>query len=238
MRTDTKLRIWVRHRAVGVMIRVPGRPGSSPPVLAARQPSTALQWLPHYPRRCGARRLVEVPGGDPAPWRSLVCPADTGARILTVGDWLAHWLVSRTAAAPSTVRGYTAHVRLYLGPYLGEVLLAELSVAQVQAMFAAIIRQHHAAHRGGEGRRADHPGGLPGARHPAPGGGRHPGPPPCPGRRQAGHNSAAVTSPSGPSARPPEPSAPPPQTRTVTAPSDALRSPQGPLADQPIKNGA
>src|SRR5215831_10034155 len=71
-------------------------------------------------------------------------PGDTGARMLTVGDWLAHWLVSRTATAPSTVRGYTAHVRLYLTPYLGEVLLGALSVAQVQAMFAAIIRQHHA----------------------------------------------------------------------------------------------
>jgi len=71
-------------------------------------------------------------------------PGDTGARILTVGDWLAHWLVSRTATAPSTVRGYTAHVRLYLTPYLGEMLLGELSVAQVQAMFAAIIRHHHA----------------------------------------------------------------------------------------------
>jgi integrase len=70
---------------------------------------------------------------------------DAGARFLTVGDWLAHWLVSRTATAPSTVRGYAAHVRLYLGPYLGEVLLGELSVAQVQAMFAAIIRQHHAS---------------------------------------------------------------------------------------------
>ncbi len=64
--------------------------------------------------------------------------------MLTVGDWLAHWLVSRTATAPSTVRGYAAHVRLYLAPYLGEVLLGELSVAQVQAMFAAIIRQHQA----------------------------------------------------------------------------------------------
>ena len=71
-------------------------------------------------------------------------PGDTGARILTVGDWLAHWLVSRTATAPSTVRGYAAHVRLYLTPYLGEVLLGELSVTQVQAMFTAIIRQHHA----------------------------------------------------------------------------------------------
>jgi hypothetical protein len=36
-----------------------------------------------------------------------------------VGDWLSYWLVSRTSAAPSTVRGYAAHVRLYLGPYLG-----------------------------------------------------------------------------------------------------------------------
>jgi integrase len=71
-------------------------------------------------------------------------PGDTGARMLTVGDWLAHWLVSRTATAPSTVRGYTAHVRLYLTPYLGEILLGELSVHQVQAMFAAIIRQQHA----------------------------------------------------------------------------------------------
>jgi integrase len=71
-------------------------------------------------------------------------PGDTGARMLTVGDWLAHWLVSRTAPATSTLRGYTAHVRLYLTPYLGEVLLAELGTAQVQAMFAAIIRHHHA----------------------------------------------------------------------------------------------
>lgn len=61
-------------------------------------------------------------------------------RVLTVGDWLAHWLVTRTVTAPSTVRGYAAHVRLYLG----EVLLAELTAGQVQAMFAAIIRHHHA----------------------------------------------------------------------------------------------
>jgi hypothetical protein len=31
------------------------------------------------------------------------------AGILTVGDWLAHWLVCRTSAAPSTIRGYAAH---------------------------------------------------------------------------------------------------------------------------------
>jgi integrase len=71
-------------------------------------------------------------------------PGGVGTGVLTVGDWLAHWLVARTATAPSTVRGYAAHVRLYLAPYLGQVLLAELSVAHVQAMFTAIIRQHQA----------------------------------------------------------------------------------------------
>jgi len=67
---------------------------------------------------------------------------DAGGRVVTVGDWLSHWLVARTATAPSTVRGYATHVRLYLVPYLGQVLLAELTAGQVQAMFAAIIRQH------------------------------------------------------------------------------------------------
>jgi integrase len=71
-------------------------------------------------------------------------PSDPSGRMLTVGDWLAHWLVSLAAPAASTVRGYTAHVRLYLAPYLGPVPLAELSAAHVQAMFTAIIRQHQA----------------------------------------------------------------------------------------------
>jgi hypothetical protein len=72
-------------------------------------------------------------------------PGDTSGRIVTVGDWLAHWLASRASPATSTIRGYAAHVRLYLGPYLGNVLLAELSAAHAQAMFAAIARQHQAA---------------------------------------------------------------------------------------------
>jgi len=71
-------------------------------------------------------------------------PGDAGTGVVTVGDWLAHWLVSRTSTAPSTVRGYAGHVRLYLAPYLGQVLLADLTTAQVQAMFAAIIRHHDA----------------------------------------------------------------------------------------------
>jgi hypothetical protein len=71
-------------------------------------------------------------------------PGDPHADVLTVGDWLAHWLVSRTSPTASTLRSYTAHARLYLTPYLGPVLLSELSAAHVQAMFTAIIRHHQA----------------------------------------------------------------------------------------------
>jgi len=72
-------------------------------------------------------------------------PGDRASQVLTTGDWLAQWLASRTSPATSTIRGYAAHVRLYLAPYLGRVLLAELSAAHVQAMFTAISRQHQAA---------------------------------------------------------------------------------------------
>jgi integrase len=98
-------------------------------------------------RRCRIRR-----GGYPS--RAAASSAlarlrgprhgDQGGRVLTVGDWLAHWLASRTSPAASTMRGYTAHVRLYLAPYLGPVLLAEMSADHVEAMFAAITRQHQA----------------------------------------------------------------------------------------------
>jgi hypothetical protein len=47
--------------------------------------------------------------------------------------------VSRSAPRNSKLRGYAAHVRLYLAPCLGQILLADLSPAHVQAMFTAII---------------------------------------------------------------------------------------------------
>ena len=93
-------------------------------------------------RRCRIRR-----GGYPSRKAALEVlgrlrspkAGGTGG-IITAGDWL----VSRTSPAASTVRGYAVHVRLYLGLYLGEVLLTELTTGQVQAMFTAIIRQHQA----------------------------------------------------------------------------------------------
>ncbi|MDL4775211.1 tyrosine-type recombinase/integrase [Actinomadura xylanilytica] len=60
-----------------------------------------------------------------------------------MGDWLSHWIATRNRAS-STVRGYTSHVRLYLSPYLGKLILAEVSVAHVHAMFTAIARHSEA----------------------------------------------------------------------------------------------
>jgi integrase len=74
-------------------------------------------------------------------------PGAAGNAPLTVAQWLEHWLVSRRAPRSSTLRGYATHVRLYLAPCLGQILLADLSPAHVQAMFTAISRQHEAMGR-------------------------------------------------------------------------------------------
>jgi integrase len=73
----------------------------------------------------------------------LRMPADP-AGLVTTGDWLDRWLGERTGSRESTIRGYAAHVRLYLKPCLGRILLADLSAQHVQAMFTAITRQHQA----------------------------------------------------------------------------------------------
>ncbi|WP_173098395.1 site-specific integrase [Actinomadura verrucosospora] len=73
----------------------------------------------------------------------LQMPSDAGCGLVTVGEWLTHWPATRTGAA-TTISGHAGHVRLYLAPYLGTVVLAELSVAHLQAMFARIAREHRA----------------------------------------------------------------------------------------------
>jgi integrase len=74
----------------------------------------------------------------------LRMPADPAA-LVTTGEWLDRWLAERTGGPrASTIRGYAAHARLYLKPCLGQILLADLTAAHVQAMFTAITRQHEA----------------------------------------------------------------------------------------------
>jgi integrase len=53
----------------------------------------------------------------------------------------------RAAPRFSTLRGYASHIRLYLEPCLGQILLADLRTAHVQAMFTTIARQRAAQGR-------------------------------------------------------------------------------------------
>lgn len=73
--------------------------------------------------------------------------AVVAGRVVTVGEWLEHWLTTRLRPRASTLRGYRTHARLYLIPYLGRVPLAELSVGQVQAMFTALSRGRESGDR-------------------------------------------------------------------------------------------
>jgi hypothetical protein len=52
---------------------------------------------------------------------------------LGTGEWLERWLASRVSLRASTSRGYAAHVRGYLVPYLGGIPLAELSPPMCRA---------------------------------------------------------------------------------------------------------
>jgi hypothetical protein len=60
--------------------------------------------------------------------------------LLTVEQWLDIWLESRVVLRTSTKDGYATHVRLYLKPHLGHVLLADLDRRLLNKAFAAIVK--------------------------------------------------------------------------------------------------
>jgi integrase len=64
---------------------------------------------------------------------------EPAGRLLTVADWLELWLTTRVKLRPSTLRGYSAHVRLHLAPRLGLLLLAELDASHLQRLFTALL---------------------------------------------------------------------------------------------------
>ncbi|TMR05714.1 hypothetical protein ETD83_05605 [Actinomadura soli] len=124
-------------------------------------PRTGKAWGDHCPKLAAGRRhgswylRLELPVGSDGRRRRIRrggfttrkaaeealaqvrAPSGSGGGLVTVGEWLTHWLATRTGAA-STISGYASHVRLYLAPYLGTVVLAELSVAHLQAVSASI----------------------------------------------------------------------------------------------------
>lgn len=73
---------------------------------------------------------------------------------LTVGQWLSYWLeqVIKPSRSASTTHGYTMIVRNHLIPGLGQIMLTELTAAQVQQYLNAkqaeglcnnTVRKHH-----------------------------------------------------------------------------------------------
>ncbi|GIF49327.1 hypothetical protein Afe04nite_38660 [Asanoa ferruginea] len=94
--------------------------------------------------RAVAALLVRHRPGTPFPDRDVLTQ-DLQAIVaptagLTVGRYLIEWLDGRQVAA-TTRHSYAQHIRLYLGPHLGHLLLRELTCAHIQAMYAAIGAQ-------------------------------------------------------------------------------------------------
>ncbi|MFF4623325.1 tyrosine-type recombinase/integrase [Nonomuraea jabiensis] len=56
----------------------------------------------------------------------------------TLGQWLARWPASKDALRPSTRQGYATHIRLYLIPQLGRILLHQLTSRDVNGLLATL----------------------------------------------------------------------------------------------------
>jgi hypothetical protein len=60
--------------------------------------------------------------------------------LLSTGQWLAHWLVTRLRPRPATLRSDHRHIHQHLIPHLGGILLRELCLDDVQTTFAVLAR--------------------------------------------------------------------------------------------------
>lgn len=58
---------------------------------------------------------------------------------LTTGDYLTQWLDGKRALRPTTRESYASHLRLYLQPWLGHVLLADLRPHHLDPMYAHLL---------------------------------------------------------------------------------------------------
>lgn len=65
-------------------------------------------------------------------------PMRAGEPQLTVQQYLAGWLAGKQALRPATHASYSSHVRLYLVPYLGPIVLTELTPQDIEQMYAQI----------------------------------------------------------------------------------------------------
>ncbi|MCW2784995.1 MAG: Integrase [Marmoricola sp.] len=72
------------------------------------------------------RNLAQIP----APSHDAPC--------LTVARYLSVWLAGKQSLRPSTRASYESHVRLYLVPHLGQVVLGDLRPEHIEEMYARI----------------------------------------------------------------------------------------------------
>ena len=98
-----------------------------------------------FPSASGQRRRVRRGGfatkaAAAAAREALASPEGSAEPGPPTGEWLIRWLESRVSLRESTARGYAAHVRGYLVPYLGTIPLVDLTAGDVQAMFTAFTR--------------------------------------------------------------------------------------------------
>jgi len=94
------------------------------------------------PRQAGGPRRRVRRGGyatEQDARAALARMREPRGQLVTAADWLELWLTTRVKLRSSTLRGYSAHVRLHLVPRLGMVLLAELDASRLQRMFAALL---------------------------------------------------------------------------------------------------
>jgi hypothetical protein len=106
-------------------------------------------------RSGAASRVGWAAASTPAGWLSVLAGSGPGAAAAADPVCAGWWrdgggavagLLARQPSSPGRIDGArdAAHVRLYLKPYLGSVLLSELTVGQAQAMSTAITRRHEA----------------------------------------------------------------------------------------------
>lgn len=68
-------------------------------------------------------------------------PGADSTATLTLAAYLASWLAGKHSLRPSTQTSYAGHIRMYLVPHLGTVLLVDLRAEQIELTYRKIMAE-------------------------------------------------------------------------------------------------